>query len=587
MGDEAASPAAKPAKVAEPPARAAPRAAPGPRDLKAILSFQFSSVKKRSEGRVRWFDKEKGFGKIAPLDAKRASLLDAPEEIFVHRNQIEGGPDGENFAALVQGALVSYELSKGDDGKPCAANVRVQGFAKIVQSGLASAAGAALSAREAKLRELLTSGLQIGVFQEKGQKKALMEDCFLQGASREVGALGTSGKSAALALFGVMDGHGGISCSNFVSLNLERNVLDSLRDQKKRDANSEQVLKSALLAGFKVTEHSFQQYANKLEGGAGRAWAASGSTCCAACIAGPDEEGRLRLLVANVGDCRAVLGKKDGFAIRLSVDHKPEVPAEKRRIEQAGGTVAQFGGAHRVILKSNRGQVAAGLSVARSFGDIDFKVPAEVVTAVPELSAFVVDPDEDVMILICSDGITSSISDTEAVRIASGPLREGGRDAPERAARLLVEAAHTRDSSDDKTVLVIWLGGTPAAEKLGAAAGATDLTEDLFGLEQAQESSIQHAAAPKGSSSGDAGQDDIFADGADPVEMALLDDIFGAYAREMGVDTKDEPAAVSASGKGAASKRAQEATSKRSQEDQKNESNKRKALSAKVAKKVF
>lgn len=48
--------------------------------------------------------------------------------------------------------------------------------------------------------------------------------------------------------------------------------------------------------------------------------------------------------------------------------------------------------AAEVILKS-RGQVAAGLSVTRSFGDVDFKVPAEVVTAVPELSAFAIDPE--------------------------------------------------------------------------------------------------------------------------------------------------------------------------------------------------
>ena len=46
----------------------------------------------------------------------------------------------------------------------------------------------------------------------------------------------------------------------------------------------------------------------------------------------------------------------------------------------------------QVILKSH-GQVAAGLSVTRSFGDVDFKVPAEVVTAVPELSAFAIDPE--------------------------------------------------------------------------------------------------------------------------------------------------------------------------------------------------
>lgn len=528
-------------------------------DLKAVLNVQFQS-KKRLEGRVRWFDKDKGFGKILPLDSRPGQ--DA-EEIFVHKNQIEDGTDGDNYAALAPGALVSFEMTTQDDGKPCAGNVRVQGFAKIVQNGLTIAAGAALSAREAKLRQLLLQGLKAGVFQEKGHKKALMEDGFLEGTSREVGMLGSTVKSAAMAVYAVMDGHAGISCSNFVALNLERNILDSLRDQRKRDANAEQVLKSALLAGFKVTEHTFHQYANKLEGGAGRTWATSGSTCCAACLAGPDEEGRLRLLIANVGDSRAILGKKDGFAVRLSVDHRPDNTAEKRRVEQQGGTVAPFGGAHRVILKS-RGQVAAGLSVTRSFGDVDFKVPVEVITAVPELSAFAIDPEEDVMLILVTDGITGSVSDVEAVRLASGPLREGGADAPERAARALVEAAHTREPSDDKTAMVIWFGGSPD-EKVGATSGSADAVEDLFGGEDAGKPETEQAtqAVPQAAT-----EDDMFADGADPMEMALLDDIFGAYAKEMGVDMASES--------GAKRKSVEEAKDA-----------KRKGLSNKVAKKVF
>ncbi len=43
-----------------------------------------------------------------------------------------------------------------------------------------------------------------------------------------------------------------------------------------------------------------------------------------------------RLLVANVGDSRAVLGRvKDGHVIpqSLSMDHSPEVPAEAARIQ--------------------------------------------------------------------------------------------------------------------------------------------------------------------------------------------------------------------------------------------------------------
>lgn len=508
-----AAPAPKPARTVRAP------------DLKAVLNLQFKS-KKRLEGRIRWFDKDKGFGKILPLDAKSTS---PEEEIFVHKNHIEDGTEGDNYAALAPGALVSYEMTTQEDGKPCAQNVRVQGFAKILQNGLAEAAGAALSAKEAKFRQLLLHGLQSGVFQEKGQKKALMEDGFLQGVGREVGTLGTSGKPAAMALYAVMDGHAGISCSNFVVLNLERNILDSLRDQRKREANAEQILKSSLLAGFKVTEHSFHQYANKLEGGAGRTWATSGSTCCACCLAGPDEEGRLRLVVANVGDSRAVLGKKDGSAVRLSVDHRPENPAERRRVEQQGGTVAAFGGAHRVILKSRK-QVAAGLSVTRSFGDVDFKSPVEVVTAVPELFTFAIEPEEDVMLILMSDGIHGSVSDLEAVRLASGPLREGGCEAPEKAARLLVEAAHTRDPMDDKTALVIWFGEKPD-NPTSTALNAPE-EEDLFVAGEAAGRETVEVEAPVAAVQ----EDDMFADGADPMEMALLDDIFGAYARDMGVD---------------------------------------------------
>ncbi|CAK9051136.1 Cold shock-like protein CspB (CSP-B), partial [Durusdinium trenchii] len=168
-----AAPAPKPARTVRAP------------DLKAVLNLQFKS-KKRLEGRIRWFDKDKGFGKILPLDAKSTS---PEEEIFVHKNHSEDGTEGDNYAALAPGALVSYEMTTQEDGKPCAQNVRVQGFAKILQNGLAEAAGAALSAKEAKFRQLLLHGLQSGVFQEKGQKKALMEDGFLQGVGREVGTL--------------------------------------------------------------------------------------------------------------------------------------------------------------------------------------------------------------------------------------------------------------------------------------------------------------------------------------------------------------------------------------------------------------
>ena len=47
---------------------------------------------------------------------------------------------------------------------------------------------------------------------------------------------------------------------------------------------------------------------------------------------------RLQLLIAHVGDCRAVLSNA-GVAMALTTDHKPDDPSEKKRIEIAGGFV--------------------------------------------------------------------------------------------------------------------------------------------------------------------------------------------------------------------------------------------------------
>lgn len=52
---------------------------------------------------------------------------------------------------------------------------------------------------------------------------------------------------------------------------------------------------------------------------------------------------KTRLLVANVGDSRAVLSK-DGVAMQLSIDHEPGNPTEKGHIEDRGGFVSNMPG---------------------------------------------------------------------------------------------------------------------------------------------------------------------------------------------------------------------------------------------------
>ena len=64
-----------------------------------------------SEGTVKWFNSEKGFGFIAPDDGSK--------DIFVHYSVIEGG----GFRSLEENQRVSFESSQGAKG-PQADSVR-------------------------------------------------------------------------------------------------------------------------------------------------------------------------------------------------------------------------------------------------------------------------------------------------------------------------------------------------------------------------------------------------------------------------------------------------------------------------------
>eukprot|EP00929_Paragymnodinium_shiwhaense_P092312 TRINITY_DN52188_c0_g1_i1.p1 TRINITY_DN52188_c0_g1~~TRINITY_DN52188_c0_g1_i1.p1 ORF type:complete len:642 (-),score=134.49 TRINITY_DN52188_c0_g1_i1:54-1979(-) len=426
--------------------------------VKQVLTGLFPG-EKRLEGRVKWYSRDKGFGKITPKLPG--------EEVFVHKNGMEGGPDGAHAQAIAEGVLVSYELQTSQvDGKPCASAVQVEGIARAT---LAQVGGLSAPGSEAAVRRLLTSSIHVGIFQEKGVGKSIMEDRYLVRTSVSVEQLGPNCKKALCAFFGVFDGHSGPSCSDFVSTNLDKNFFDCLRHQSKRDVSSEMSIRSALMAAFRTTEHNYFQYINRLDGGAQRSWATAGSTACTACLFGPDEDGRLRLAIANAGDSRAVLGKRDGRALRLSEDHQPDVPSERKRIEMAGASVTHVHGISRIVLPSSRGTSYAGLSVSRGFGDLEYKQPANVVSAVPDVTFRTVDLQEDCFVVIGSDGIWNPLQDLEATRVIAGNIARAAADDAQQsksklskeAAQQLVSEAHKRDGSDDKTAMVIWFGDVP------------------------------------------------------------------------------------------------------------------------------
>jgi len=215
--------------------------------------------------------------------------------------------------------------------------------------------------------------------------------------------------------FAIYDGHGGRGAVEFTAKNLHKNLLFEL--QKASDSGI------ALKAAYLATD---QQIGDSKIG--------AGTTAVSALIEVNPDTNQRWLLVANVGDARAVIGRKDGVAHRLSRDHKGSDADENKRITAAGGFVLL-----------NR--VNGVLAVTRSLGDTAMK---DVVTGEPYQTQTLLCTDDTILILAC-DGLWDVTSDQEAV-----DLTKGETNAQVMSEKLLAHALK-RGSTDNISVMVIVL----------------------------------------------------------------------------------------------------------------------------------
>ncbi|CAA6670343.1 unnamed protein product [Spirodela intermedia] len=244
-------------------------------------------------------------------------------------------------------------------------------------------------------------------------KRSSMEDFYetrIDGVDGEI-----------IGLFGVFDGHGGVRAAEYVKQNLFSNLI--------RHPKFISDTKSAIVDAYNHTDSEFL----KSEVSQNRD---AGSTASTAILVGD------RLLVANVGDSRAVVCR-GGNAIAVSRDHKPDQSDERQRIEEAGGFVMWAG----------TWRVGGVLAVSRAFGD---RLLKQYVVADPEIQEEVVDSSLEFLIL-ASDGLWDVVSNEEAVAMVK-PIED-----PEAAARRLMEEAFQRGSADNITCVVVrflaWQGG--------------------------------------------------------------------------------------------------------------------------------
>ncbi|WOG84405.1 hypothetical protein DCAR_0103588 [Daucus carota subsp. sativus] len=232
--------------------------------------------------------------------------------------------------------------------------------------------------------------------------------------------------SKPFSVFGIFDGHNGISAAVYTKENLLNNVLTAIPQGLSREEWL-QALPQALVAGFVKTDIEFQQKGET-----------SGTTVTFVVI---DE---LTVTVASVGDSRCILDAQCGVVV-LTVDHRLEENVEEReRVTASGGEVGRlnvFGGNEVGPLRCWPG----GLCLSRSIGDTDV---GEFIVPVPHVKQVKL-PNAGGRLIIASDGIWDALSSDMAAQACRGLPAE-------LSAKLVVkEALRSRGLKDDTTCLVV------------------------------------------------------------------------------------------------------------------------------------
>ncbi|XP_074582840.1 putative protein phosphatase 2C 2 [Curcuma longa] len=247
------------------------------------------------------------------------------------------------------------------------------------------------------------------------------------------------------AFYGVFDGHGGPDAAAYIKQHAIRFLFEDAKFPQATEADEifvesveNSVRKSFLHADLALANDSTIS-------------SSSGTTALAALVFGR------YLLVANAGDCRAVLCRK-GEAIDMSQDHRPIHDAERRRVEQSGGFIED-------------GYLNGALSVTRALGDWYLKMPRgspAPLVAEPEFRQAILTEDDEFLIIGC-DGIWDVMSS----QLAVGMVRRGLRrhNDPQRCARELAMEALRLNTVDNLTVVVICFSDDylPASQYLPAS----------------------------------------------------------------------------------------------------------------------
>ena len=223
---------------------------------------------------------------------------------------------------------------------------------------------------------------------------------------------------------GVYDGHGGKLTSNFIKQNIV-NIYSNIQ------TNS---ITERLALTYKKLESDLYNYYKSIQGKD-----MSGSTACSVMVT------PTTIYVANTGDSRCILSK-EGKAIALTIDHKPNNSVEYKRIQDNNEKNAvSYTGVYRI----------GGLAVSRVFGDFYIKDRYKSVIYNPDIFVAKRNEYQDFLV-IASDGLYDVMSNQEIVNFIHEQFKTTF-NLNTVAKKLVYYSIYTKNTMDDVSVIIILL----------------------------------------------------------------------------------------------------------------------------------
>ncbi|VBB26744.1 unnamed protein product [Acanthocheilonema viteae] len=161
------------------------------------------------------------------------------------------------------------------------------------------------------------------------------------------------------------------------------------------------------------------------------------------------------IVLANLGDSRAVLARKDQAAFGTE-DHKPFLPKERDRIVNAGGSV--------MIQRVN-----GSLAVSRALGDFEYKaVPGldatkQLVSPEPDIYTIVRDPKVDEFLLLACDGVYDVMENAEICSFVESRLLVTSDLSS--VANQVLDACLSKGSRDNMTIILVCFDAAPKVDQ--------------------------------------------------------------------------------------------------------------------------